>query len=174
MPARLNKLVKRLANEGLKTLQFFRGLEPQDWQQQIYVSGSQWRAREILGHLLDAEQGFHYLLGDVLLGGPGAPEGMDVNAHNEQHVSTLRTLDPAALLGAFAQARVTTLDLVRGMQPADLDRVGRHPFLGMATIEEMIKLIYRHNMLHQRDIRRALDSGVPVDADAANAPTPGG
>ena len=33
----------------------------------------------------------------------------------------------------------------------------------------MLKLIYRHVMLHQRDIRRAVDHGQPVDL-AAPAP----
>ena len=44
----------------------------------------------------------------------------------------------------------------------DLDREGRHPFFGPSALEKLLKLVYRHNMLHLRDIRHALkerDSG---------------
>jgi hypothetical protein len=40
------------------------------------------------------------------------------------------------------------------MQPADLERIGRHPFLGVAPLVEMIKLVYRHNGIHIRDARK--------------------
>jgi len=53
---------------------------------------------------------------------------------------------------------------VQKMQESDLERKGRHPFLGITTLEEMLKLIYRHTMIHQRDIRRALEADRPVDA----------
>lgn len=173
MPASLSQIVKRLANEGLKTLDFFRALEPEDWQQQVYSTGSNWTPREILCHLLDAEQGFQYLISDIRLGGPGLPAEMDVVSHNEQHVQAMQHMEPAALIAAFSQARVTTLEIVRSMSPADLALTGRHPFLGIATIEDIIKLLYRHNMIHQRDIRRAIAAGAPVDAedDHLHAPT---
>jgi hypothetical protein len=38
----------------------------------------------------------------------------------------------------------------------DFKRTGRHPFFGQMSIDEMFKLIYRHNMMHLRDVRRAL------------------
>jgi hypothetical protein len=46
--------------------------------------------------------------------------------------------------------------LVEGLNDADLDREGRHPFFGVDRVEKFAKLVYRHNMLHERDVRRAL------------------
>jgi hypothetical protein len=31
---------------------------------------------------------------------------------------------------------------------------GRHPFLGRAPLSEIIKIIYRHNQIHLREIRQ--------------------
>lgn len=163
-------VVKRLANEGLKTLDFFRSLTPEQWAQPVYTAGMGWTAAEVLCHLLNAEQGFHYLISDILLGGPGSPEDVDIDALNEQQVGRMNCTDHPALLDAFAQARVTTIEIVRKMRPADLAREGRHPFFGKTTVDKMLKLIYRHNMIHQRDIRRALDQAGPVDAAPADPP----
>ena len=156
-------LVKRLASEGLKTLDFFRALHPEDWSRQVYTAGSGWTVSQILCHILNAEQGFHHLISDVLLGGPGAPEDLDIDVYNEERIRAMQCQDMESVLKAFSQARITTMEIVRRMTPDDFDRVGRHPYLGVTTLEAMLKLIYRHVMLHQRDIRRALDHGQPVD-----------
>lgn len=161
---RIYKHVKRLANEGLKTLDFFRVLKPEDWQTQVYTEGSGWTVQQILCHLLNAEQGFHHLLKDILRGGEGAPANMDIDVYNEQQLAGSYCIDEQETMLVFSDARVTTIEIVRTMTPDDLDRTGRHPFLGVTTVEKMIQLIYRHNMLHQRDIRRALESGKPVDS----------
>ncbi len=157
-------IVKRLASEGLNTLDFFRGLRPYEWEQQIYMAGPGWTVRDILCHLLDAEQAFHHIITDVLRGGSGAPEGMDLDAYNERQVRGMSRLATPTLLESFARARMMTIDIVQKMQESDLERQGRHPFLGITTLEEMLKLIYRHTMIHQRDIRRALEADRPVDA----------
>ena len=67
-------------------------------------------------------------------------------------------LESQALLAQYEELRRSNANLVSRMQPEDLARVGRHPFLGVASLEEIIKLLYRHNQIHQRDIRRALSA----------------
>jgi len=64
-----------------------------------------------------------------------------------------------------------TVNLVRGMSEADFDRIGRHPWFGRVPLENMLKLIYRHNMLHERDIRKALETGQPVPHVDAKPPS---
>ncbi len=60
--------------------------------------------------------------------------------------------------------REETIVLVESMKDNDLDREGRHPYFGFLALEKMLKLIYRHNMIHERDIRRAFHTGAPADA----------
>jgi len=62
----------------------------------------------------------------------------------------------------FEVARAATAAMVAGMAEADFDRIGRHPWFGRVPLEQMLKLVYRHNMLHERDVRRALETGQPA------------
>jgi hypothetical protein len=66
------------------------------------------------------------------------------------------------MITAFEETRAATLSVIESLSDSDLDRQGRHPWLGVAELEKIIKLIYRHNMLHQRDIQKALESGQPI------------
>ena len=60
------------------------------------------------------------------------------------------------LLAEFKQLRAFTVEMVSGFQAGDLEKQGRHPFLGVTTVEEMLKLMYLHLQLHTRDVKRAL------------------
>ena len=95
----------------------------------------------------------------------GAPEDLDIDDYNEENIQAMQCDNVETVLKSFAQARITTMDIVRKMRPADFDRQGRHPFLGVTSLEAMLKLIYRHAMLHQRDIRRVLDQGAPIGTE---------
>jgi hypothetical protein len=57
------------------------------------------------------------------------------------------------------------------MAEADFDRVGYHPWFGDTPLENMLKLVYRHNMIHQRDIEKALATGQPVPHLEVTAPS---
>ncbi len=46
---------RRLEEEGGKMLAFFEELSDGDWEQQVYVTGSGWRIRDLLAHFVSAE-----------------------------------------------------------------------------------------------------------------------
>ena len=159
MSERITHLAQRLQEEGEKTLDFFRAISPEKWRTQVYGDGATWTIHEILCHFVDAEHYLRLMVADVLAGGPGAPDSMDldaVNAHNARHVAKLACREPAALLEAFAQERQATIATFETTDDANLDRVGRHPVLGPKPAAELLKTIYVHNKGHQRDIQRAL------------------
>jgi hypothetical protein len=126
--------------------------------------------RDVLAHLLSAEQTFHHYGQQILAGGEGAPEGFVIDEYNAAQVAALGAATPADLIGRLEAARAGTHALVAGMTTADFDRVGRHPWFGLAPLGQMLKLIYRHSMLHERDVRRALDLGGPVPHVDASPP----
>ncbi len=166
-PARLGQ---RLEQEADRTDAFFRQLPPSAWRVKIYTAGSGWTARSVLAHFVSAERALGRLLNDILGGGSGAPRGFDINQFNESEVAVLADEPPDSLLSSFREARTTTVRLTQSMQQADLARVGRHPWFGEIPIDEMVKLVYRHNQIHQRDIRKVLSSGVPLPADVGGTP----
>jgi hypothetical protein len=148
-------LVDRLKVESEKTLAFFQSLAGEQWEQRIYTEGTQWTAQHVLAHFVLTENAILELIDVILSGGPGAPEGFDIDGFNESRIILLREVPPVELIERFAEARQTTITRVSQMTETDLARVGRHPALGLTPIEDFLKLLYRHNQIHQRDVRRA-------------------
>jgi uncharacterized protein (TIGR03083 family) len=147
---------KRLRDEGGKLLAVFEGLTPEQWQTVIYTDGMTWTIKDLLAHQISAEGEFQFYGRNVLNGGEGAPEGFDINAFNNHEVAATAGRTPSELLAEFRSTRQTTIDFVATVRADQFVLQGRHPFFGMMTIEDLFKLIYRHNMLHARDIRKAL------------------
>jgi hypothetical protein len=150
------QLAERLSLEGEKTLAFFASLQPEQYQRSIYTEGTQWNPRQILAHFVSAEAGFQSLIENILAGGQGVQEGFDIDRFNEKEVSAMLELPVSELVDRFSAVRIRTVDVVRQLSDEDLARSGRHPFLGLVPVESMVKLIYRHNQMHLRDIRRAI------------------
>lgn len=162
MPGRQELILKRLQEEGRKTAAYFRTLGDGDLAQVVYTTGPRWRAHDILAHFVSAEQTLLVYGRQVLAGGSGAPDDFVIDEFNAIEVAGLRDEAAGALVTQFEIARAATASLVAGMSDADFDRVGRHPWFGRVPLEQMLKLVYRHNMLHERDVRRALETGQPV------------
>jgi hypothetical protein len=146
----------RLLKEGEKTLAFFEVLSNEQLECNVYTDGVSWSVRHVLAHFVSAEIGFLELLSDVLTGGSGAPEGFDINAFNQSSVSALHDLPVNELLDQFCELRRQTASKVDQINPELLDRTARHPFLGVTPFVDIIKLIYRHNQIHLRDVRESL------------------
>lgn len=170
-------LARRMAADGSKTVSYFEGLTAEERVQQVYTTGSEWTVRDILAHFVSAERAFHKLLADILAGGDGAPRDMDIVEFNEREVPALGDRSWPDLLADFREARKASVQIATKMTDADLKKHGYHPWFGDVDLASMAKLIYRHNMIHLRDIRRALKRRAPVahlDLTPPSAQKPGG
>jgi len=159
MPETVERLANRLAEEGQKTQRFFGALSPAQWEHLLYTDGAQWTVRQVLAHFAITEVGIRVLMANILAGSSGVAQDFDLNAFNERKVSGLDEVTPQDLVEKFRAERQATIDWVRGLAPGDLLKTGRHPWLGVAPLEEMIQLMYRHNQIHQRDIRKLFAEG---------------
>jgi hypothetical protein len=148
------RLALRLETEAEKTTAFFCCLKPEMWEKVVHAEDNGWNARQVLAHFVSSEAAFGKLIDDILQGGKGAPEDMVIDRFNQMEVAGLIETPIEELLATFTDSRARTVKRVKEMQESDLERIGRHPFLGMASLEEIIKLIYRHNQIHLREIRR--------------------
>lgn len=162
MPNRKDLILKRLVEEGRKTAAFFAALPAAQFGQAVYTTGPEWQARDLIAHLVSTERTLLHYARDVLAGGPGVPENFAIDAYNAEQTAALRTAAVGELVAAVETARAETAALVAGLADADLDRLIFHPWLGRAPLEQVFKLLYRHTMLHERDVRRALETGQPV------------
>lgn len=157
MPETVEFLVERLKGEGEKTVDFFAALKDGQWQSAVYTEGKTWSIRNVLAHFVTSEQAFLRLFANVQKGGTGAPENFDLDRYNASQQEKTRAQSPQELLTQFRASRAAMIELVSSMSTADLEKTGRHPFLGLTSLAEMIKMVYRHNQIHTRDLRHLLN-----------------
>jgi hypothetical protein len=150
------KIISRFIADGEKTAAFFEGLSGEIWSYKVYSDGDSWTIHQILKHLVSAEAAIMRLVQNILAGGGGVPEDFDLDRYNESKVRKIGDRSPEELLADFSAARSETVKMVERMTDADLEKTGRHPFLGIAPVEDILKLMYRHAQIHQRDIRRQI------------------
>ena len=158
----LDRLVRRLTSDGERTADFFRGLPPEAWELQVYTTGGRWTVRMVLAHFVFAERALKRLIADVAAGGKGAPKDLDIDRFNAAEAAPFLTTPPSELLDEYREARAATVGMAAGLELPDLSKPGYHPWFGDVELGEMLKLVYRHNMIHLRDIRVAVETGAPA------------
>lgn len=150
-----NALATKLLSEGEKTKAFFEALPEEAWTKKVYADGAQWDARETLSHLIQSEASLRTLFQRVAAGGEGAPVDFDIDRFNREHTGRLAELSRDALLQRYTQEREATAIFAGSLTTAQLTLRGRHPAMGDSSIEDMLKMIYLHNSMHLRDIKKA-------------------
>ena len=156
MPMRQELIHKRLIEEGRKLLSMFGALPPQQRDLVVYRDERTWTVKDVLAHQVSAERGYLALIDDLLAGGEGTPKDFSIDGYNAAEVATMQDISWEELVEQFRIARADTVALAARLTSDQLDRLGRHPFLGIATVEDILQLLYRHNMMHMRDVRRSL------------------
>jgi DinB superfamily len=115
----------------------------------------EWSANECVGHLIEAERrGFAGRIRAIVEGSrPGAPvrlEGWDPPAVAMARRDHLR--DGTELAAEFEALRVDSVELVRGLRAADLERVGMHPDVGTLRVDELLGEWVHHDRNHIRQM----------------------
>jgi len=151
------ELAAKLKSEGERLAELFGRLTESDWDTEVYTEGTVWRVRNVLAHLIAAERSFlKQLFPNVRAGGGGVSEDFSIDRHNARQQEKAKDLDPSELLKQYKSIRSEMIRWVLALDVTDLEKSGRHPFLGPTTLREMIKMVYIHNQMHCRDIKRAL------------------
>ncbi len=150
------KLAQRLREEGQQTVAFFEAIPPDQWERQVYTDGESWSIRQILAHIAQSEDGIYRMVAHIVSGGEGVPEDFDLDRYNQHKVQQAQDQSPSDLIAMFSERRAVTVRWVSALSEEDLQKTGRHPWLGESQIADMLKLMYRHVQLHQRDIRKLL------------------
>lgn len=156
MKASIDHLQERLEVEGLKITNFFLRLNDSDWSRVIYNTDSEWTLLHVLKHFVSVEQAFQWLIQDVLDGGTGAPKDFEIDEFNEAEVGRFIEYQPVEMIQTFQKLRRDSISLAGTLSADDLEKRGNHPYFGNTTIKKILKLLYTHNSLHMRDVRRAL------------------
>jgi uncharacterized damage-inducible protein DinB len=146
------ELAEKLKSEGEKFISFFSKLTDEQWQKEIYTEGSTWTIRNILSHFVTSERGLLKLFEKIRQGEAGSPD--DFITATTLPCSPDPGTTPQELLEQYKSIRAESIAWTMSLSDADLEKQGRHPFLGMTTIREMIKMLYIHNLTHYRDMKK--------------------
>src|SRR5574342_460312 len=152
----ITDLAEKLRTEGEKFVAIFTGLTDEEWQTEVYTEGTTWTIRHVLSHFVTSERGLIKLFEQIRQGGAGSSEDFSIDRYNAGMQARTKDLTPQELLEQYKSIRSESIAWTSSLSETDLEKPGRHPFLGMTTIREMIKMLYLHNQLHYRDIKRAL------------------
>jgi hypothetical protein len=151
-------LADKLKAEGEKMIDIFGSFTDDQWTQEIYTEGATWTIRNVLAHFVTSERGLLKLFERIRQGGEGAADEFSIDRYNAAMQERTKELSPAELIEQYEQVRDHSVEWVAALKPEELEIMGRHPFLQMTTIREMIKMLYIHNMTHYRDIKKSIKS----------------
>lgn len=152
----LNDLADKLQAEGDKFTALFAGLADAQWQAEVYTEGETWTLRNVLSHFVTSERGLVRLFEQIRLGGTGAADDFSIDRYNAAQQQKTKDLAPQQLLEQYKEVRADSVAWTLSLSESDLDKQGKHPFLGMTSIREMIKMLYLHNQIHYRDMKKVL------------------
>ena len=156
MTDRRTAIMETLTAAGEDTVQFFAALTHDQQQTLVYTEEVHWSARQVLAHLVTIEKSMHWVFRNMLDGGPGSPADFDVMRFNRSQPQKLDHLAMEDLIGRFRRVREETIAIVATMTESDLDREGRHVFLGHGRLEQFVRWAYAHARLHEDDVRQAV------------------
>jgi hypothetical protein len=155
MSSRIDGLHARLRKGADRAKQALGNLTDEDWGEVLYAGPPAWTVRDLVAHLLSAEDGLRRVGQNVAAGGAGAPPGPKYDAINASEQRRLAGIPVTRLVSDLVASREATIAWVATLSESDLDKTGRHPALGEITLETHIQAMYGHALMHLRDLRRA-------------------
>ncbi len=152
----VNVIAEKLRSEGEKFVGIFSALTDEQWQTEVYTEGTTWTIRNVLSHFVTSERGLVKLFEQIRQGGSGAADDFSIDRYNESQQKKTQDLPVAELIELYKSTRAETVTWVSGLQESELEIIGRHPFLETTTLREMVKMLYIHNQVHYRDLKKVL------------------
>ena len=150
------ELADKLKSEGEKFHAIFAGLTDEQWQAEVYTEDQTWTIRNVLAHFVTSERGLIRLFERIRTGGEGAADDFSIDRYNARQQEKAQKLSPQELLEQYKTIRADSVAWTLSLEETDLEIEGRHPFLEMTTLREMIKMLYLHNIIHYRDMKKVL------------------
>jgi hypothetical protein len=119
-----------------------------------YADRWTWTPNEVLGHLVDGEFVYGYRIRLILCEDRPTILGMDQEAWVRGQKYNGR--ETSEILESFAALRAVNLALWARMEPADLERVGRHNERGEESLGLMRRMCAGHDLSHIEQITKYL------------------
>ena len=111
----------------------------------------EWCAREVVGHLIEAEKrGFAGRIRIILASDRPKLEAWDQDAVEKERNDCARVTD--SLWMEFMGLRHDSVNLVQSLKPSDLDRTGLHPKVGELKVRGLLHEWISHDRNHTKQL----------------------
>ena len=110
-----------------------------------------WSIAEVLEHLSHVEGHLFRTRLDLML----ATDGAAVESYDEKHFEAAGAYagnDPEEAFAHWEEQREEAVEMLRTLEPEQLERTGRHPKLGVFTIAHLLNYWASHDLGHVRQI----------------------
>ncbi|MFN8378457.1 MAG: DinB family protein [Anaerolineae bacterium] len=167
MIERTQFLKKRLATDQAEMESVFAQADDR-WDTAVYADGAAWNVRQVAIHLAEAERGLFGQMKSIVETGAGTvPDDFDVDRYNKRSVEKKDVMTGPEAMAAQAANRADMMVWIDTLTDSDLEKMGRHPVIGIISIDMYIRVIARHQKDHTADVARAL--GLTAKTGAASA-----
>jgi len=157
MNERLQTLLDHVNLAHRETWEVLAHVKPEDQDRHVYsTEGVEWKVRDVLAHMADAERGLPGQIRRLLVGKPTIPDDFDLNRWNRGAVRKRASQTYSEILADLDRAHLETVSALAAVDVADLDRVGRHPSGKMLTAEGYFRRMADHRREHTADISKAI------------------
>lgn len=121
-------------------------------------AAGEWSARQCIHHLADSEAQSYARLRRLLAEPAGSViQGYDESAWAASPILGYADLPIENSLAVFTSVRAASLDLIRRLDPVDLDREGVHTEVGAYSVRRWLQTYARHPVDHGEQLLRALE-----------------
>ncbi len=148
-PVPIDELLTQLARTPDWLEATLSGLSPDQAARRIDGAEGAWSLVEAAGHLLDSQNLIAHRV--QLLLSQTLP---DLNAKAVWQMGEASALSAADITAEFRASRTAMLDRLRGLPPADWQRIGRHTEFGEVTLQVQCSYFARHEQWHMAQISR--------------------
>ncbi len=124
-----------------------------------HPASGEWCIKEVLGHLIEAEQrGFAGRIRTILSVDAPLLGAWDQAAVERERRDCDRTA--AELLNEFERLRDASVEMVRRLRSVDLPRGGHHPRVGFLRVQDLLSEWIHHDRNHGRQMFASVQSYV--------------
>lgn len=130
------------------------------WETQVYFDGAQWNARQLLIHLVIANQGLNNQAMGIAEGREVIPADFDVNRYNQRSVEKRAEMSVDEARASLEESLSALLTWLDSVDDAALDKTGRHASLRILSVEQIVRQTAEHERIHANDLAKALNIAV--------------
>ncbi len=157
MNERIQALLDYVNLAHRETWEVLAHVKPEDQDRHVYTTdGVEWKVRDVLAHMADAERGLLGQIRRLLVGQPTIPDDFDLNRWNRSAVRKRADQTYSQILADLDRAHQETVTALAAVDVADLDRTGRHPSGKVLTAEGYFRRMADHRREHTADIGQAV------------------